>query len=160
VSSRIGDAERIAAAIDRLREHDVAVTGSAHGTAVRYDVIRPAYHLLVEVEESRFIGLEFDLLAPDGSVRLHYFVNTARYDLSAPGQAWYASATATDVVLFLAALVDGGLLAKLHRRGSSLIVPTGAGALMVKRGRIWTSAGRYRRDRNTAIREGFRPVPP
>ena len=159
MSSRTGDAERIAAAVDRLREHDVAVAESVHGPAIRYEMTRPAYHVQVDVEESRFIGLEFDLLAPDGSVRLHYFVNTARYDISAPGQAWYASATATDVVLFLAALADGGLLARPHRRGAALIVPTGAGPLIVKRGRIWTSAGRYRRDRDAAIRAGFRPVP-
>jgi len=61
-------------------------------------------------------------------------------------------------VLLLEALADGGLLAKVERRRAELIVPTGAGPLIVARGRVWTSAGRYRGDRETAIRKGFQPV--
>ena len=69
-----------------------------------------------------------------------------------------ASAVATDIVLFLDALADGGLLAKVEPRRASVIVPTGAGPLIVKRGRVWTSAGRHRGSRETAAREGFLPV--
>jgi hypothetical protein len=153
-------AERIAAAIGRLSASGVAVHVSVQATATRYEATRPAYRVLVYVDPSRFIGLEFDLLGTDGSVRLHYFVDTGRYDISEPRHAWFLSATATDVVLFLEALADGGLLAKVESRRASVIVPTGGGPLIVKRGRIWTSAGRYRGDREAATRDGFRPVPP
>jgi hypothetical protein len=152
-------AERIAAAVERLRARDVAVSESVQGSAIRYEATRPAYHLVVYVDPPRFIGLEFDLLAADGSVRLHYFIDTDLYDISQPRHAWFASAIATDIVLLLDALTDGGLLAKLDRRRASMIVPTGQGPRIVKRGRVWTSAGRYHRDRVTAIRDGFEPVP-
>lgn len=151
--------ERIAAAVGRLLANGVAVQASVEATATRYAATRPAYRVLVCVDPSRFIGLEFDLLGTDGSVRLHYFVDTGRYDISQPQHAWFLSATATDVVLFLEALADGGLLAKLERRRASVIVPTGGGPLIVRRGRVWTSAGRYRGGRETATRDGFRPVP-
>jgi hypothetical protein len=65
---------------------------------------------------------------------------------------------ATDVVLFLEALGGGGLLAKVEPRRAAVIVPTAAGLLMVRRGRVWTSAGRYRKDAQTAGRDGFQPV--
>jgi hypothetical protein len=152
--------ERIADAVGRLRSRGVAVDESVQGTATRYEATRPAYRVLVLVDPSRFIGLEFDLLGADGSVRLHYFADTGRYDVSRPEHAWYASAVATDVVLFLEALADGGLLAKVERRRVSLIVPTGNGLLVVKRGRVWTSAGRHRGDREAATRQGFRAVAP
>ena len=152
-------ADRIAAAVDRLRARGVVVDESMQDLATRYAATRPAYRLLVYVDPAHFIGLEFDLLGTDGSVRLHYFVDTGRRDVSQPAHAWYASAVATDVVLFLDALADGGLLAKVEPRRVSLIVPTGAGPLIVKRGRVWTSAGRHRGGRDTAIRDGFRGVP-
>jgi hypothetical protein len=152
--------ERIAAAVGRLSTNGVAVDVSVEGPATRYEATRPAYHVRVHVDPSRFIGLEFDLLDPDGSVRLHYFADTGRYDVSQPRHAWYLSATATDVVLFLDALADGDLLARVDRRRAEVIVPTGAGPLIVARGRVWTSAGRYRGDRETAIRKGFRSVVP
>jgi hypothetical protein len=150
--------ERVAAAVERLAASGVAVDVSVEGPATRYEATRPGYRVQVLVHPSRFIGLEFDLVDPDGSVRLHYFADTGRYDVSQPRHAWYLSATATDVVLFLEALADGGLLAKVERRRAELIVPTGAGPLIVARGRVWTSAGRYRGDRETAIRKGFQPV--
>jgi hypothetical protein len=150
--------DRIAAAVDRLSASGVAVDVSVEGPATRYEATRPGYRVQVLVHPSRFIGLEFDLVDADGSVRLHYFADTGRYDVSQPRHAWYLSATATDVVLFLEALADGGLLAKVERRRAELIVPTGAGPLIVARGRVWTSAGRYRGDRETAIRKGFQPV--
>jgi hypothetical protein len=150
--------ERVAAAVERLAASGVAVDVSVEGPATRYEATRPGYRVQVLVLPSRFIGLEFDLVDPDGSVRLHYFADTGRYDVSQPRHAWYLSATATDVVLFLEALADGGLLAKVERRRAELIVPTGAGPLIVARGRVWTSAGRYRGDRETAIRKGFQPV--
>ena len=150
--------ERIAAAVERLAASGVAVDVSVEGPATRYEATRPGYRVQVLVQPSRFIGLEFDLVDPDGSVRLHYFADTGRYDVSQPRHAWYLSATATDVVLFLDALAEGDLLAKVERRRAELIVPTGAGPLIVARGRVWTSAGRYRGDRETAIRKGFQPV--
>jgi hypothetical protein len=150
--------ERVAAAVARLSASGVAVDVSVHGPATRYEATRPAYHVLVHVDPSRFIGLEFDLLDSDGSVRLHYFVDTGRYDVSQPRHAWYLSAMATDVVLFLEALGGGGLLAKVEPRRAAVIVPTAAGLLMVRRGRVWTSAGRYRKDAQTAGRDGFQPV--
>ena len=150
--------ERIAAAVDRLSASGVAVDVSAEGPATRYEATRPGYRVQVLVHPSRFIGLEFDLVDADGSVRLHYFADTGRHDVSQPRYAWYLSATATDVVLFLDALADGDLLAKVERRRAEVIVPTGAGPLIVARGRVWTSAGRYRGDRETAIRKGFQPV--
>ena len=152
-------AERIAAAVGRLRARDVAVTESVQGSAIRYETTRPAYHLEVYVDPPRLIGLEFYLLGDDGSVRLHYYVHSGRYDISQPQHTWFASATATDIVLFLDALADGGLLAKLDPRRASLIVPTGAGLRIAKRGRIWTSAGSYRRNRFAATRNGYWPVP-
>jgi hypothetical protein len=155
-----GPSERISAAVGRLRARGVAVAESVQGTATRYEANRPAYHVLVYVDPSRFIGLEFDLLGTDGSVRLHYFVDTGRYDVSQPRHTWYLSATATNVVLFLGALADGDLLARVERRRASVVVPTGGGLLIVNRGRVWTSAGRYRGDRETATGDGFRPVPP
>jgi hypothetical protein len=150
--------ERVAAAVERLRASGATVDVSLQDTATRYEATRPAYHVLVYVDPSRFIGLEFDLFGADGSVRLHYFVDTGRRDIARPGQAWFASAVATDVVLFLDALADGRLLAKLERRRASLIVPTGGGALIVKRGRVWTSAGRHNGDREKATMKGFQPV--
>ena len=150
--------ERIAAAVGRLSASGVAVDVSAQDPATRYEATRPAYRMQVYVDPSRFIGLEFDLLDVDGSVRLHYFVDSGRYDVSQPRYAWYLSAIATDVVLFLEALADGGLLAKVEGRRASVIVPTGGGSLLVSRGRIWTSAGRYRGDRDSATSKGFLPV--
>ena len=150
--------ERIAAAVGRLSASGVAVDVSVQGPATRYEATRPEYRALVHVDPSRFIGLEFDLIDPDGSVRLHYFADTGRYDVSQPRYAWYLSATATDVVLFLDALTSGGLLARVDRRRAEVIVPTGTGPLIVARGRIWTSAGRYRGDRESAMRKGFQPV--
>jgi len=154
-----GPGERIAAAVDRLRARGVTVDVSTDGTATRYEATRPAYRILIYVDQS-FVGLEWDLLGADGSVRLHYFVDTGRYDVSQPRHAWFMSAVATDVVLFLGALADGGLLARVEPRRASVIVPTGAGALIVRRGRVWTSAGRHRQDRETATRNGYRPIPP
>jgi hypothetical protein len=151
--------ERIAAAVGRLRARDVTVDESVQGSATRYAAARQAYRLIVIVDPARFVGLEFDLLGTDGSVRLHYFTDTGRHDITAPAQAWYASAVATDVVLFLDALADGGLLAKVESRRARLIVPTGGGSLIVKRGRVWTSAGRHGGDREAAVKEGYRPVP-
>ena len=151
--------ERIAAAVDRLRARGVAVDESTQASATRYAVNRPAYRLVLYVDPGRFIGLEFDLLDNDGSARLHYFVDTGRRDVSQPAHAWYASAVATDVVLFLDALADGDLLAKIEPRRAFVIVPTGGGPLIVKRGRVWTSAGRHRGSRDSATRDGFLPVP-
>src|SRR5258705_11410309 len=96
--SEAGPAERIAAAVGRLRAREVAVNVVVEETGVRYNVTRPAYTAEVYVDPARFIGLEFDLLGPDGSVRLHYFVDTGQYDIRQPAHAWFASATATDIV--------------------------------------------------------------
>jgi hypothetical protein len=159
VTGGLASGERIAAAVDLLRARGAAVAESVEGTATRYEATRPAYHVVMHVDPSRFIGLEFDLLCTDGSARLHYFVDTGRYDITQPAHAWYESAVATDVVLFLEALANGDLLARVERRRASVIVPTAAGPLIVQRGRVWTSAGRHRGDRETATRKGFQPVP-
>src|SRR5262249_20997620 len=98
--------QRIAAAVDRLRSRGVTVDESVQESATRYAAARPAYRLLLLVDPARFVGLEFDLLGTDGSVRLHYFADTGRRDVSQPANAWYESAVATDIVLFLDALAD------------------------------------------------------
>src|SRR5262249_11295229 len=74
--------ERIAVAVGRLRTRGVAVEVSAQETATRYEAARSSYRLVVYVDPSRFIGLEFDLLGADESVRLHYFADTGLYDIS------------------------------------------------------------------------------
>jgi hypothetical protein len=155
-----GPAERIAAAVRRLRARGVAVDESVDGTSTRYEATRPAYRILLYVDPPRFIGLEFDLLGTDGSVRLHYFADTGRVDISRPAHAWFGPAMATDIVLFLEALADDGLLVKVEHRRAAMIVPTGGGALIVKRGKVWTSAGRHHGDREALARNGFRAVPP
>ncbi len=137
----------------------MAVDVIIEDTAVRYQLTRPVYTVQVYVDPDRFIGLEFDLLGPDGSVRLHYFVDTGHHDISQPAHAWFASATATDIVLFLDALADGQVLTRVDRRRASIIVPTGDGPRIVKRGRLWTSTGRDGRDRSAAIRSGFHALP-
>jgi hypothetical protein len=73
---------------------------------------------------------------PEGSVRLHYFVDAGRCDISRPAHAWYASAMATDIILFLDALAEGRVLTKVDRRRAAMIIPTGVGSRIVKRGRL------------------------
>lgn len=153
-----GPVDRIAAAIERLRARGVVVHESVEATAVRYEAVRPAYRVLVYVDPDRFIGLEFDLFGADGSVRLHYFVDTDLYAIAQPRHAWLAAAAATDVALLLDALAGGELLAKVEPRRACVIVPTGDGPRIVTRSRIWTTAGRHRRDRDADLRDGFRPV--
>jgi hypothetical protein len=154
---RAEPAERIAAAVGRLRAREVAVDVVIDDATVRYTVTRPVYTVEVYVDPAHLISLEFDLLGqPDGSVRLHYFVDTGRYDISQPAHARFASATATDIVLFLDALADGRLLTKVDRRRAAMIIPTGDGPRIVKRGRLWTSTGRVARDGTAATRGGFR----
>jgi hypothetical protein len=153
-------ADRIAAAVGRLRAGKVAVHDVVEGSDVRYEVTRSRYTVGVHVDPARFLGLEFDLLGPDGSVRLHYFLDTGRRDISQLANAWYASATATDIILFLDALAEGRVLTRVDRRRAAIIIPTGVGSRIVKRGRIWTSTGRDSRDREAAIRAGFQPLSP
>jgi hypothetical protein len=153
-------AERIAAAVQRMRAAQLPVNVVTEGSAVRYEVTRPGYAVVVVVDPTRFVGLEFDLFGPDGSVRLHYFLDTGRRDISQPAHAWSAAATATDVVLLLEALAEGRVLSAMDGRRAAIIIPTGTGARIVKRGRLWTSTGREGRTGAAAIRAGFRPLPP
>jgi hypothetical protein len=155
-----GPADRIAAAVGRLRACTDAVNVVVEGSVVRYEVAHPLYTVAVHVDPTRFLGLEFDLLGPDGSVRLHYFIETGRHDISQPAHAWYASATATDIILFLDALAEGRVLIRVDRRRAAMIIPTAVGSRIVKRGRLWTSTGRDGRDRKALTRAGFQPLSP
>jgi len=155
-----GPADRIAAVVERLRATQLPVSGAVEGSAVRYTLARPGYRVMVLVDPNRFLGLEFDLFGVDGSVRLHYFLDSGRYDISQPAHAWYAAATATDLVLFLDALAEGRILTTVDRGRAAMIIPTAAGPRIVKRGRFWTSTGRDGRDSAAALRDGFRPLPP
>ena len=47
------------------------------------------------------------------------------------------------------------LLARFEPRRTSLLVPTGDGRRVVRRGRFWTTAGRYDREPEA----GFHPIP-
>lgn len=65
------------------------------------------------VDPPRFIGLDFDLVAGDGSSTLTYFVDTDLYPISRPRHASFDSDVETDIVVFLHALADGDVLARI-----------------------------------------------
>ncbi|MFF5262694.1 hypothetical protein ACFY4C_27500 [Actinomadura viridis] len=152
--------ERIAASTDRLRSRGVNVERSAIGREIRYEARRNAYRLSVIVDPRRFIGLEFDLLAEDGSVLLGYAVDTDLYDISRPAFAALAMDVESDIVLFLDALADGRILLR-RARPPSMIVPTADGLRVLRRARFgMTTGGPYRDGMDVAARSGFVPVPP
>lgn len=154
-----GRGERLAVSMGRLRRRGVNVERSAVGQAVRYEAGRNAYRLSVIVDPMRCIGLEFDLLADDGSVLLGHAVDTDLYDISRPAFAALAVDVESDIVLFIDALAAGRILLRLASP-PSLIVPTGEGPRVLRRTRFGTTGGPYRDGMDAAARSGFVPVPP
>jgi hypothetical protein len=152
--------DRIAAAVDRLRTQALAVDERVDGNAVRWEVNRPEYRLIVYVDLKRSVSLEFDILTDDGKPQLHYWIDTDLYDISQPRHAWFAAEIATDIVDFLDALLAGRLLTRMSVPRPSLIVPTRDGLRIVKRTRFGTTLSHCGAEVDALVAEGYRSLRP
>jgi hypothetical protein len=150
--------QRIVEAIERLRGLGIAVDADEVGASTRYTVTRPAYRLIVTVESTRFLGLQFDLIGRDGSSVLHYFVDTDLYDISQPKYAWFSQEIADDIVAFLSALIERRIWIMADESEPAMIVPTRDDLRLVKRGRFGTTVSPLAMAIAPAAPDGFTPM--
>lgn len=151
---------RIADAVDVLRGSGVTVETSTRAGATIYAVKRPAYQVRIVVDSTRFLGLSFHLLGCDGSIAVGYEVDTDLYNISLPQHRWLATEVETDIVVLLAALMQGKVLVDTGSPRASMVVPTGDGLVLLQRRRFLTTSNPYDGDASSAMAAGFRPLHP
>ena len=150
--------DRITSAIDALRQRGLSVSDRIHKGDTVYTVTGSAFHVIVTVNPTRWIGLHFGLGQPGEKSPVTYDIDAYLYDLASPRFDAFAQAIEGDIVAFLNSLAAGRIRVGKVGRKPALLVPVGKRTFVVTRGRFVRSVRIRRAGASLEAKGAFTPV--